>query len=499
MKPREEVVLYNPQVAEPGYHRLPLSLLHLAASLEGRFRYHIVDGNLLRDGAALESILSWAEGDGARYLAITLMPGPQLQQIIPELEVIRRQAPRLTVIVGGYFPSLYPDVCAGHGAVDYVVVGPGEETLRELLDALQEGLDPARVPGLVFRRDEGLVRTAPRLAQHPDTLPDLPYHAVDVESYVSRTHLGRRTLSHCSSFGCPFRCNFCGVAAMSGGRWLQQSPRRIADVVERLAREWRVDAFELHDNNFFCREEAVVELCEELLRRELDLGWWAQGRIDTMVGFAPQTWELLRRSGLRMVYMGAESSDEAVLRSMDKGGTLSPDSTLEMASLGRRYGIVPELSFLVGNPPDPEDDTRRTLRFIRRVKAVNPDAEIILYRYDPVPGDGALLELAESSGLRFPTRLEDWQDSFWVDVHQRRFAPVPWFPLRAARLVDDFETVLNAYHPTTTDPRLAWGPLRWILRTAAAWRYWSHLYRWPVELRLLQRLLRYRRPETSGF
>ena len=62
----------------------------------------------------------------------------------------------------------------------------------------------------------------------------------------------------------------------------------------------------------------------------------------------------------------------------------------------------------------------------------------------------------------------------------------------------DFEAVLNAYYPTITDTRLH-GSLRHVLRAASGWRYRLGVYRWPYELKALQRLVRYRRPETSGF
>jgi anaerobic magnesium-protoporphyrin IX monomethyl ester cyclase len=153
---------------------------------------------------------------------------------------------------------------------------------------------------------------------------------------------------------------------------------------------------------------------------------------------------------------------------------------------------------VVGNPPEPEEDTARTLDLVRRLKRVHPSSEIILYHYTPVPVPGALLDAAQVAGFRFPETLEEWTSGHWQRVAQRRGTGLPWVRRGWRERVRDFERVLNAYYPTRTDPRLT----RWrraVLRGVSAWRYHTGLYRFPLELRALQRVFRYQRPETAGF
>jgi hypothetical protein len=199
-----------------------------------------------------------------------------------------------------------------------------------------------------------------------------------------------------------------------------------------------------------------------------------------------------------MVFMGAESGSDETLKRMDKGGTMSTDKTLEIARLMKSWGIVPEFSFVMGNPPDPEADLRQTMEFIRKVKRVHPRAEIIMYLYTPVPLAGELYEEAKAEGFAFPETLEEWISPDWLDFSQRRSTTMPWVKQTLQGRMRDFERVLNAYYPTSTDARLtrSW---RWLLRSAAAWRYHARVYRFPVELHLLHRVVAYQRPETSGF
>jgi hypothetical protein len=487
-----QVVLYNPQSVGGGKRVLPLSLLALGARLEGRVEYAIVDGN--DDGDALSSLREQCRR-GARILGVTVMPGPQLASAVPHTASLKREFPELTVVWGGYFPTQHFDACLRAPYVDYVVRGHGEESLAALVERLLRGEHPRGVPGVVSREDrEKPSGIAP--VPNPDELPPFPYHRLKVERYLRRTFLGARTLGHHSSYGCPFVCNFCAVVNLVEGRWRAESPSRVEGVARLYRERWRVDALEFYDNNFFTSEARTAEIAERI--RGLGLSWWGEGRVDTLLKYADETWRLMRDSGLRMVFLGAESGSAESLARMDKGGLLTPEQTLELAARMRGYGVVPELSFVLGVPPDPEADVHRTIEFIRRVKEVNPDSEIVMYHYTPVPLAGELFTAAKAGGFRFPETLEEWASDRWQEVAKRHSAHMPWLGGRLRRRILDFERVLNAYYPTTTDLRLV-GARRLLLRAASAWRYRLRLYGQPLELAALQRVFRYQRPETSGF
>ena len=69
--------------------------------------------------------------------------------------------------------------------------------------------------------------------------------------------------------------------------------------------------------------------------------------------------EALRRAGCTMIFFGAESGSDWALKEMQKD--ITTEQTLQIASRMHRFGIIPEFSFVVGNPQDPERDTRETL------------------------------------------------------------------------------------------------------------------------------------------
>jgi anaerobic magnesium-protoporphyrin IX monomethyl ester cyclase len=475
-----------------------MSLLALGEILEGEFEYSIVDGNLVGDSvSALDQAI---RSTGADILAVTVMPGPQLFDAVPTCRELKGRYPNLMIIWGGYFPTQHFDVCLQAEYVDYVVRGHGEFTFRALVRALRAGDRYPSLPGLAYKTREGSVNdlgTAP--IPHPRDLPDLfPYDKVDVPRYLRKTFMGKRTLPHHSSYGCPFFCNFCAVVNMVNGGWKAQTAEQVANVAQHLVTTYGVDAIEFDDNNFFTAEARVAEFCERILAMKLEFGWWGEARIDTMMKYSDRTWGLMRDAGLRMVFLGAESGSDETLARMNKGGTASAQKTLEIATKMKQYRIVPEMSFVLGNPPDPETDARQTMEFIRKVKRVNPATEIIMYMYTPVPLAGELYDQAKAEGFAFPEALEAWIGPEWQEFSQRRSTHVPWLRDPIQRRIQNFQWVLNAYYPTMTDLTMSRFK-RGALRAVSAWRYHLGVYVLPLELKALHKFLAYQRPETSGF
>lgn len=490
------IALYNPLSTTPGKQPLPLSLMALAAVLEGRHPWMLVDGNIDPDPATTVINLPRAARNDIHLLAVTVMPGPQVSQAVPVCRRVRAERPDIPIVWGGYFPTQHADTVLEADYVDCVVRSQGEAALLKLVDVLCHGGDLRSVPNLSWKRDGHITHNPVGPPTPLDELPDLPYGRVPMAAYLHGNYLGRRTVAHCSSFGCPFACSFCAVVAMSHRRWLAQSPMRLEGTLQHLTETYGVDAVQMHDMDFFISEARTAEVCERIER--FRLSWWALGRVDTLMRYSDETWRKMKRSGLRMVFSGVESGSDETLARMNKGGTASTHLALELAERMRDSGIVPEFSFVLGSPPDPLADLDRTFAFIRRLKRINPATEIVMYVYTPVPMDGALYESAVSAGFRFPDTLEEWASDGWRRLSMRRGDEIPWMEGRVRRRVRNFERVLNAFHPTVTDRRLT-GVRRAVLKTLSAWRYGLKIHAAPYELRALQRLLKYQRPETTGF
>ena len=486
------VVLVNPR-AQKSHRRLPLSVLFVARNLPESVSWQIVDANI--NAKAKEEAEAIVARDPANTVVmVTVMPGPQLAWATPWCRALKTRWPEVTVVWGGYFPSVYPEVVCQDAGVDYAVLNQGEDTAVELLAALASGTDPAGISGLAVWRGGRLISGAPRPWTRSSRYPMPPYHRLPMEDYAAKTFLGNRTFNHHSSVGCPYTCNFCAVTTVANGSWIPDRARDVIETVTLLREKYGADALEVHDPNYFAAERRCFEVARGIT--PLSVRWWGEGRIDTMLAWSHRTWAALARSGLRMVFYGAESGDQGALEAMDKGG-LQVEHTEELNRRARHYGIIPEFSFVMGNPADPEGDIAATLALIRRLKADNPDCEIILYMYTPVPLPG-MYDEATAQGFAFPKTLDEWLSSAWSGYEERRNPVTPWLTPAIVRGVYDFESVLHAWRPSVSDRNLsAWQ--RGILRILAAPRYRLGWYNRPYELKALQRLWRYRRPEEMGF
>jgi anaerobic magnesium-protoporphyrin IX monomethyl ester cyclase len=488
------IVLFNPWSTPSPKKPLPMSLLAVGSLLEGEFDYRIVDGNIEADPIA--KILAMEERTRITAVAVTVMPGPQLKAAVMGCRQLKRMLPSVPIIWGGYFPSQHAAACLSEQTVDICVRGQGEQTLVEVTRALRSGGDLSAISGLAFRRDGKVHHTPPRALTALDELPPWPYHRLPMERYFHKHYLGGRVGTHHSSFGCPFACSFCAVVGMSNRKWVAQSPDRVGETLEQFHQIYGADAMQFHDMDFFISESRTRAIADRIT--PLGMAWWALGRVDELMRYRAGTWDAMKTSGLKMVFCGAESGSTDTLQRMNKGGTASAEQTIDLAARMKSYGIVPEFSFVVGNPPDAEADLAQTLSFIRRIKQINDATEIILYVYSPVPSDGNFYEAAQHAGFSFPETLEGWVSEKWQAFSLRRDPSTPWSHGEVRRRVRDFESVLNAYYPTVTDTRMTPARRR-LLRAASAWRYHTKAYARPFELNLLQRAFRYQRPETTGF
>jgi len=476
------IVLVNPGSTPSHKKPLPMSLLAVGSLLEGEFDYRIVDANVERDASG--TIVALAESEQLTAIGMTVMPGPQLASAVVLARALKQRLPAVPMVWGGYFPSQHADACLREAAVDFCVRGQGEHSFLELMRVITKGGSLDAIRGLSYRRGEIVqhIPLAPLAALDP--MPMWPYHRVEMGQYFHRHYLGDRVGTHHSSYGCPFGCSFCAVVGIANRRWVAESPERVGSVLSKFRHEYGADAVQFHDMDFFISEPRTLAIADRL--RALEMTWWALGRVDELMRYRTSTWEALQRSKLKMVFCGAESGSTDTLQRMNKGGTAAAELTLDLARRTKSHGIVPEFSFVVGNPPDPEGDLRQTLAFIRRVKSTNPAAEIILYVYSPV------------ADFSFPETLDEWTTDRWQAFSLRRDPRTPWSPAKMRQRVRNFETVMNAYYPTVTDTTLrAWK--RWLLRGSAAWRYHARVDRWPIELNALQRVFHYQRPETTGF
>src|SRR5450432_331381 len=497
-----KILLFNPRSANAKY-RIPNSILNIAASVEGKYPWVIVDGN--RETDPLSVILGYLEMGVFKYIGITVMPGPQLKQAIPVSKAIKEIYPDTVIIWGGYFPSNHFKVVLNSGYVDFVINGPGDHCFPKLIYALENNEPYELIKNLIYKSGDAIIKTIKEDLIEQDDLPPLPYDKLSsfypMEKYLGKTYLGQKTIAYHSSIGCPFTCSFCAVVPIYEARWKAKSAQTIYNDIKYIRDKWGGDAIEFHDNNFFVSEKRVVEFAR-LIKPE-KMSWWGMARIDTMAKFKDESLALIREAGCKIIFFGAESGNDNVLKQLDKGGTQTGAQIVRFAERLKKFDIIPEYSFVLGIPaPTPEEVMAQIefdINFIKSVKTVNPRTEIVLYTYSPVPTEGSeLYQQVLASGFEYPRTLEDWVSPQWEKFDMRKNPLTPWLTPEMIEKIRNFETVLNGYYPTVSDIRLNSFKRR-MIHLIAGLRYKASLYKYPYEIKILHKLWKYRQPEIQGF
>jgi len=498
-----KIILFNPRSAN-GKHRIPNSILQVGAAIHGKYDYVFVDGNLEQN--PWQTIENYLKTGEFKYFGCTVMPGPQLRQAIPFTKKIKENYPDIITVWGGYFASNQYKVALNSGYVDYVINGPGDNTFPELVNALEANENLNLIKNLIYKdATNQIVKTDVEALLDQDTLPKLPYDYLNsfypVRNYLAKTFMGNTTLSYHSSMGCPFSCSFCAIVPIYNAKWKGMSAVRIYEDVKHFKEKYNIDAVEFHDNNFFTSKKRVLEFSELIMND--NISYWGEGRIDTINQYSDEDLKLMRKAGCKMIFLGAETGNDAVLKQMNKGGTQSGQMIKDFVLRMKNANIIPELSFVFGMPAKTEkevyDQILWDIHFIKEIKTINPDAEIIIYLYSPVPTEGSeLYKQILDAGFSFPEHLEDWISPSWENFDLRKNPLTPWLKPYMIDTIKNFETVLNGYYPTVSDFRIR-GYKKTVLQLVSGLRYKTGFYHYPYEIKVLHKFWKYRQPEIEGF
>jgi len=266
---------------------------------------------------------------------------------------------------------------------DYVILGEGEETLKELVSFIGKGnFNPDGIKGLAFSADNGIKRNPPRpVITNPDTLPFPAWDLVDMNRYreIWMKYHGYFSLNIATTRGCPYHWNWC-AKPIYGYSYHSRSPERVVEEIKYLVNAFGADHFWICDDIFGLTPGWVHRFRVLTEKNELKFRYTIQSRADLIIreGIV----EDLAASGAETVWIGAESGSQKVLDAMDKGQTVQ-----QIAAARRKMkeaGIKTGFFLQFGYPGEEEEDIRKTLDML---KELEPDDIGVSVSY-PLPGTG---------------------------------------------------------------------------------------------------------------
>jgi anaerobic magnesium-protoporphyrin IX monomethyl ester cyclase len=353
---------------------VPIGPLYVASALEKagyevEFRDYLVASAAYPDPLSAASVCSFLE-DSADIIGIGCA-SELLPLTILSVQELKRRQPHKTVILGGIGPAgAAEEILTRFPFVDMVVRGEGEATMTEVLARLRQRREPAGVAGLSYRRGERVTANPDR--PRIDSLDDLPfpaYQRVKLEHYA---HLGIY-----SGRGCPYACTFCDVAPFWLRRNVARSVDNLVEEIGLLMQTVKQGTFDIMDDIFVLDRQRVLDFCEALRAKNLEVEWACCGRIDLMDE------ELMARmadSGCTWIFYGIESGSDRVLKKIRKGFSREEARDIIIRS-GRYFQVVTSLMW--GFPFETLRDFDDTADFISFMK--DRECGVDLYLLAPLP------------------------------------------------------------------------------------------------------------------
>jgi anaerobic magnesium-protoporphyrin IX monomethyl ester cyclase len=300
------------------------------------------------------------------------------------------------LVVGGPLPTSAPADFLG--AFDVAAIGEGEETLVELVKCVEKGEDFSIVKGVAYK-DRGKIRFTPArdFVQNLDDLPFPSRELFDNEAYKKyySKRFGYTITSMITSRGCPFSCDFCSRPVF-GTSFRTRSPSNIVDEVESI-RSFDYDRVWFADDCFTLNRARLISVCDEIIRRGIDVNWECLSRADTVDREAACK---MRQAGCIRVFFGIESGNNDVLALMRKQITV--EQARKAVYAAKDAGLQVGAFFIVGYPGESDGTVLDTVRF---ASGLPLDYLSFTLPY-PIPGT-ALFERVKGNGGVF---ADDWEE-----------------------------------------------------------------------------------------
>lgn len=417
------LTIYGDDVTAPQI-RPPLGLLYIAAVAEQDGRETMLldcvarcmdrrettpDGGV-RFGLSQEEIVRAVAGFTPDVVGVSAMFTAFSKDAHDAAKAVKSWNADVPVIMGGMHASTLPHELLRDPNVDYLVLGEGEETFRELLDVLENGGDPFAVAGLALRGPDGEATLTAQRARIKDldALPLPARHLIDVAAYsaVAENEPDNYIMRHpyttiSTSRGCPKRCVYCAAHNVWHNRFIPRSAENVLDEIEYLVREYGIREVHFLDDNASVDRKRFMAICQGILDRGLDIAWCCPTGLAIWTLDA-EVLALMKRSGCYKICFGMESGDPETQRFIRK--RLDLGKSAEVMKIASDMGFWLQSTFIIGFPYETREQILRTIDY-----AVASRSDFVNFLLlVPYPGTD-VFKIMEEEGL-IPKRSWDYRN-----------------------------------------------------------------------------------------
>lgn len=357
-------------------HMPPLGLAYLASSLRkgGFFNIEILDlmlyenykDKLVEKIRELNPIIC-----GVSFVTPNRFQGFEICKIIKDNS-------RAIVVTGGPHVSFTAeDTLNNIGYIDIICRGEGEKSLMALAKVLIKNNSNGKLPtsllrevgGIYFRDNSGAVifTGAPKFMSVDELSSHIPaYDLLELSKYKVEIpgYEKLKTIALITQRGCPHGCNYCSTTNLWGLTIRPRNVENVIDEIEMLHKDYGYNGFYIFDDCFTFFKKRVLEFCEEVKKRNLNIKWSCSGRVsnldEELVG-------AMTAAGCVFLALGVESASQRLLNQMHKG--IKIEQVWESKRLCEKYGLAKKYWFIFGHPTETKAELKQTIKIINRLSA----------------------------------------------------------------------------------------------------------------------------------
>ena len=384
---------------------LPLSLLHAFSKVHDA-GYEIILLDQRVDVNWMKKLIGEIQKNNILYVAISSMTGAQLNGTLFAAKIIKKNNPKIPVVLGGVHASLLPSETLKNKLIDITVMGEGELTLLELTNKISQNKSLEKIEGIAYKLNNGKIRVnSGRRFMPIDETTDIPYDLVNIDNYFLNLYGSKKSLSLQTGRGCPHRCTYCYNSIFNNRKWRGINAKKIVTKL-KILKKFGAMSVDMVDDNFFTNLNRVEKFIILLQKEKLRLKFLTNCRVDYLIRMDLTFLKRLKKVGFNEFFVGIESGSDRVLSNIKKDITVS--QILEANRKLGKSGIKAIYSFMAGFPDESLSDVNKTIDLMIQLKKENPNCSLTSLKvYTPFPGT-ELYTTCIKKGFKPPKTLEGW-------------------------------------------------------------------------------------------
>lgn len=303
---------------------------------------------------------------------------------------IKQYNSEILTIFGGYHPSFFPNIVK-EDAIDFVIIGEGEETFREFLQVLNINANIEKVKGLAFYNGKVHINEPRERIKDLDSLPN-PLRDTNIlkECRISGLNYPPLSKQNCVaqilySRGCPHNCTFCCSPFLYGRKVYFRSPEKVVDEMQEIKEKYRTNYFYFADLSFNINKKKVIALCQEIKKRKLDTSWFCMCRVDNI---DEELLKIMKEAGCSRIGFGIDALYEKTMEKVKPKQKVTMEKTYKALELANTLGIILRTFIIIGYPWETKEDLENAKDILKTL----PIDELRIGLLTPLPGSAIYKE-----------------------------------------------------------------------------------------------------------